>query len=88
MEWQYNHIKIIYMLGGIDIIGYIIWEYIKEIKSNWSFQIGIFDFEGNDRVFENLIRSPRISNNLKDLEATLNLSNISSEPMRRLARKT
>ena len=64
----------------IDNIGNI-WEHIKEIKSNWSFQVGIYDFEGNDRAFGNLITSPRISNYLNDLEVSLNLSNISSEPI-------
>lgn len=58
-----------------------IWEDIKEIKSNWCLEIGIYDFERNDKALGSLIRSTRISNYLNHLGATLNLSNISSEPI-------
>ena len=58
-----------------------IWEFVKEVKSNWTLNVGIYDFEGNERAFGNLIRAIHISNFQRDLETAFHLVNISSEPM-------
>ena len=59
-----------------------IWGFIKEIKTSWSLEVGIYDVTSlNYITSDNMVRTSQISKNLDDLEKEFNLTNISEEPI-------
>ena len=59
-----------------------IWGFIKEIKTSWSLEVGIYDATSLHYITtDNMVRTSQISKYLDDLEKEFSLTNISKEPI-------
>ena len=83
LEKNKNFIRMVNIIqqAGPDSIAKI-WDFIKEMKTSWSLDVGIPDALLLDQISgENMLKTLPISNYLRDLEMELNLTKISEEPL-------